>query len=69
MALRFSILGFLQHLNKTTDNFNVSVFVLTTSNSREDQSAAMREDVAGYIVKSEMREGLAKIFKVWQEKP
>ena len=57
-------LEFLREIRQDEELSNSIIFVLTTSQSDEDRAAAYSENIAGYIVKSDIREGFDKVLKM-----
>ena len=55
-------LDFLHALREDPELEDSVVFVLTTSAADEDRVAAYREHVAGYIVKSDVKDGFQKVI-------
>lgn len=51
---RMNGIEFLEAIRKDPEHGTAVVFVLTTSNADKDRTAAYREHVAGYLVKSTM---------------
>jgi len=67
---RMGGLEFIGELRKDPQLSNAVVFVLTTSKSDEDLSAAYRSHVAGYIVKNEIGDSFSSLVHMldayWQ---
>ncbi len=61
---RMNGIEFLQALRVDPELTDSIVFVLTTSSSEEDQTAAYKEHVAGYLLKSEAGENFLKVVKM-----
>ncbi len=73
LDLNMPRMGGLEFINELRDDPQLSnsvVFVLTTSKSDEDLSAAYRSHVAGYIVKSEIGDSFGSLVQLldayWQ---
>jgi len=67
LDLNMPIMGgvqFLQKIRKDDALKRSIVFVLTTSSADEDRVAAYNENVAGYIVKTDAKDGLNNIIKM-----
>lgn len=67
LDLNMPIMGGLEFLQAIRDDDELRdsiVFVLTTSSADEDRVAAYRENIAGYIVKSEVRDGFKKLIEM-----
>lgn len=67
LDLNMPIMGgleFLQNIRKDKNLKDSIIFVLTTSAADEDRVAAYSENIAGYIVKSDMKEGFEKVIKM-----
>jgi CheY-like chemotaxis protein len=62
---RMSGLEFLQALRADPLLTDSVVFVLTTSKRDEDKLAAYRNQIAGYMVKSEVGEGLLRLVRLF----
>lgn len=65
LDLNMPIMGgvaFLQKIREDENLKNSIVFVLTTSSADEDRVAAYNENIAGYIVKSDAKEGLNNLI-------
>ncbi len=60
---RMNGIAFLRALRADPELADSIVFVLTTSNSEEDRTAAYKEHVAGYLLKSKAKTG-EDLFKV-----
>ena len=67
---RMNGIEFLAKLREDSVHRDAIVFVLTTSKSDEDRVAAYDKHVAGYIIKSDIREGfdraLDMVDKYWR---
>jgi CheY-like chemotaxis protein len=67
---RMGGLEFIQEVRKDPQLSDAVVFVLTTSKSDEDMTAAYRSHVAGYIVKSEVGDCFSNVVEMldayWQ---
>ncbi len=67
---RMGGLEFIQEVRKDPKLSDAVVFVLTTSKSDEDMTAAYRSHVAGYIVKSEVGDCFSNVVQMldayWQ---
>lgn len=57
-------LDFLQKIREDVDLIDSVVFVLTTSQAETDRVAAYKENIAGYIVKSNVRDGFTDVIKM-----
>lgn len=57
-------LEFLQEIRQDPDLSDSVIFVLTTSSADEDRVAAYKEHVAGYIVKSDVKDGFDKVINM-----
>lgn len=57
-------LEFLQAIREDDDLNDTIVFVLTTSSADEDRVAAYKENVAGYIIKSEVGDGFSQVIEM-----
>jgi CheY-like chemotaxis protein len=55
-------LEFLQKVREDDDLKDAIIFVLTTSAADEDRVAAYKENIAGYIVKSDVKEGFDNVI-------
>lgn len=67
LDLNMPIMGgleFLREIRKDDQLTSAVVFVLTTSDTDEDRVAAYNENIAGYIVKSEIKEGFEKVLQM-----
>ena len=67
LDLNMPIMGGLEFLNKVRKNAifrSAVIFVLTTSSADEDLVAAYQENVAGYIVKSDVKDGFENVFNM-----
>lgn len=67
LDLNMPIMGGVQFLHKLREDETLKrsiVFVLTTSSVDEDRVAAYNENVAGYIVKTDAKDGLNNIIKM-----
>jgi CheY-like chemotaxis protein len=67
LDLNMPIMGGLEFLREIRKDEQLScaiVFVLTTSDADEDRVAAYKENIAGYIVKSDIKEGFEKVLKM-----
>lgn len=51
---KMSGIEFLEHIRNDDTLHDTIVFVLTTSKSEEDMTAAYKQNIAGYIVKTEL---------------
>ena len=63
---RMNGIEFLQELRDDAELTDSIVFVLTTSSSEEDQTAAYHEHIAGYLLKSEAGENFLKVVKMFE---
>ena len=61
---RMNGIQFLQELRKDPRLTDSIVFVLTTSAAEEDQVAAYKEHIAGYLVKAEAGENFLKAIQL-----
>jgi len=61
---RMSGIEMLGELRKDPTLTDSIVFVLTTSKDDEDKSAAYKEHIAGYVVKSKLDEGFEDLLKL-----
>lgn len=67
LDLNMPVMGgieFLKHLREDESLEDTVVFVLTTSSADEDRVAAYKEHVAGYIVKSEVKQGFSQVVEL-----
>jgi len=67
LDLNMPIMGgleFLQNIRKDDDLKSSIIFVLTTSSADQDLVAAYNENIAGYIVKSDVKGGFDKVIKL-----
>jgi len=67
LDLNMPIMGGLEFLSEIREDESLRdtiVFVLTTSEADEDRVAAYKEHVAGYIVKSDVRDGFNKVIEM-----
>ena len=67
LDLNMPIMGgleFLQILREDAELKGSVVFVLTTSAADEDRVAAYNENIAGYIVKSDVKEGFHQVINM-----
>jgi len=67
LDLNMPIMGgieFLKEIRNDPQLHDSIIFVLTTSNSDEDRVAAFKENVAGYIVKSDVKDGFDKVMNM-----
>ncbi len=67
LDLNMPVMGGLEFLQTIREDINLQdsiVFVLTTSEADEDRVAAYREHVAGYIVKSNVRDSFTKLIEM-----
>jgi CheY-like chemotaxis protein len=67
LDLNMPIMGgleFIQNVRQDEYLKDSIIFVLTTSSADEDRAAAYNENIAGYIVKSDMKEGFDKVIKL-----
>lgn len=67
LDLNMPIMGgieFLQNIRKDDNLKNAIIFVLTTSSADEDLVAAYNENIAGYIVKSDVKGGFDKVINL-----
>jgi len=55
-------LEFLQKVREDDDLKDAIIFVLSTSAADEDRVAAYKENIAGYIVKSDVKEGFDNVI-------
>ena len=55
---------FLQELRKEPELRDTIVFVLTTSNADQDRAAAYDQNIAGYIVKTEVGSGFMELISM-----
>lgn len=65
LDLNMPVMGGLEFLKALREDESLRdsvVFVLTTSEADEDRVAAYREHVAGYIVKSDVKNGFSKVI-------
>ena len=60
---RVNGLEFLDALKSESNLPPHSIYVLTTSDADTDIVQAHKRDIAGYVLKSHLKEGLAEIFK------
>ena len=61
---RMDGLEFLAELRKDPSHRDAVVFVLTTSKADEDRAASYDQNVAGYIVKSDVGEGFLNVTRL-----
>ena len=61
---RMNGIQFMHALRHDPELMDSIVFVLTTSNSEEDQMEAYKEHIAGYLLKSEAGENFLKIIRM-----
>ena len=61
---RMDGLEFLEVIRGDTVLHDSIIFVLTTSKAEEDLAAAFKNNVAGYIVKSEVEDGFQGVLKM-----
>ena len=67
LDLNMPIMGgieFLQHIRKDKNLKNSIIFVLTTSAADQDLVAAYNENIAGYIVKSDVKGGFDEVMQL-----
>lgn len=67
LDLNMPIMGGLEFLHEIRADEALKdsiIFVLTTSNADEDRVSAYREHVAGYIVKSDVKDGFHKVLNM-----
>lgn len=67
LDLNMPIMGgieFLHEIRQSEDLRDAVIFVLTTSSADEDRVAAYKENVAGYIVKSDVKDGFEKVLSM-----
>jgi len=67
LDLNMPIMGgieFLQHIRKDENLKNTIIFVLTTSAADQDLVAAYNENIAGYIVKSDVKGGFDEVMQL-----
>ena len=57
-------LEFLRAVRQDPELEDAVIFVLTTSSADEDRVAAYKDHVAGYIVKSDVRDGFSQVIKM-----
>lgn len=61
---RMNGLEFLRELRQDPELENSVVFVLTTSDNRQDQADAYREHIAGYILKQKVGQDFANAIRL-----
>jgi len=67
LDLNMPIMGgveFLKHIRQDDKLKDSIIFVLTTSSADEDVVAAYNENIAGYIVKSDVKAGFNKVLEL-----
>ncbi|WP_418135104.1 response regulator [Psychromonas sp. GE-S-Ul-11] len=66
LDLNMPIMGveFLKHIRQDDRLKDSIIFVLTTSSADQDVVAAYNENIAGYIVKSDVKAGFDKVIKL-----
>jgi len=67
LDLNMPIMGgieFLQNIRKDENLKDAIIFVLTTSSADQDLVAAYNENIAGYIVKSDVKGGFDKVINL-----
>ncbi|WP_025565024.1 response regulator [Psychromonas sp. SP041] len=67
LDLNMPIMGgieFLKIIRQDEDLKNTIIFVLTTSSADEDLVAAYNENIAGYIVKSDVKGGFDRVIQL-----
>ncbi|AZQ83575.1 response regulator [Colwellia sp. Arc7-635] len=67
LDLNMPIMGgleFLKRIREDRDLKDSIIFVLTTSAADEDRAAAYEENVAGYIVKSDVKDGFHQVINM-----
>tara|TARA_R110001583_G_scaffold3739_9_gene22958 strand:- start:1336 stop:1761 length:426 start_codon:yes stop_codon:yes gene_type:complete len=67
LDLNMPIMGgieFLQNIRKDENLKDSIIFVLTTSSADQDLVAAYNENIAGYIVKSDVKGGFDKVINL-----
>ncbi|WP_299662804.1 response regulator [uncultured Psychromonas sp.] len=67
LDLNMPIMGgleFLKIIRQDEELKNTIIFVLTTSSADQDLVAAYNENIAGYIVKSDVKGGFDKVIKL-----
>ncbi len=61
---RMDGIEFLEEIRGDTLLHDSIIFVLTTSKAEEDLTAAFKNNVAGYVVKSEIEDGFQGVLKM-----
>jgi len=67
LDLNMPVMGGLEFLKKIREDSNLKdsiIFVLTTSAADEDRAAAYQENIAGYIVKSDVKDGFHQVISM-----
>lgn len=67
LDLNMPIMGGLEFIQNIRNDDNLKdsiIFVLTTSSADEDRVAAYSENIAGYIVKSDVKDGFEKVINM-----
>jgi len=67
LDLNMPIMGgleFLKRIREDRDLKDSIIFVLTTSAADEDRAAAYEENIAGYIVKSDVKDGFHQVINM-----
>jgi CheY-like chemotaxis protein len=67
LDLNMPIMGGLEFLHEIREDKDLKdsiIFVLTTSSADEDRISAYHEHVAGYIVKSDVKDGFEKVLNM-----
>jgi len=67
LDLNMPIMGGLEFIQNIRNDDNLQdsiIFVLTTSSADEDRVAAYSENIAGYIVKSDVKDGFEKVINM-----
>lgn len=67
LDLNMPIMGGLEFLKKIREDRDLKdsiIFVLTTSAADEDRAAAYEENIAGYIVKSDVKDGFHQVINM-----
>lgn len=63
---RMNGLEFLEEVRSDESLKDLVIFVLTTSKADEDRASAYQENVAGYIIKTEVGKGFSKLIEMLQ---
>ena len=67
LDLNMPVMGGLEFLKKIREDRDLKdsiIFVLTTSAADEDRAAAYEENIAGYIVKSDVKDGFHQVINM-----